>query len=155
MRAYREINSPLEHGNLLGTYDYAAPEYFQGYPGTFSSDLYSIGVICYEMLAGKLPYGGPLSAKAIKRARYIPANRINPEVPAWVDGAIEKAVQLNPKRRYDALSEFVADLSTPNANLVKESQPILERNPVAFWRALSIVLMLSNLIVLYLYVKNI
>ena len=151
----QEINSPLEHGNLLGTYDYAAPEYFQGYPGTFSSDLYSIGVICYEMLAGKLPYGGPLSAKAIKRARYTPANRINPEVPAWVDGAIEKAVQLNPKRRYDALSEFVADLSTPNASLVKESQPILERNPVAFWRALSIVLMLSNLIVLYLYVKNI
>ncbi len=150
----QEINSPLEHGNLLGTYDYAAPEYFQGYPGSFSSDLYSIGVICYEMLTGKLPYGGPLSAKAIKRVRYIPANRINPEVPAWVDGAIEKAVQLNPRRRYEALSEFVADLSTPNPSLIKESQPIMERNPIAFWRGLSIILMLSNLIFIYMYVKN-
>lgn len=151
----KEISSPIEHGGLLGTYDYAAPEYFQGYPGTFSSDLYSLAAITYEMLTGKLPYGTPLSARAIKRVRYIPANQVSPEVPAWIDGALEKALQLNPKLRYNALSEFVADLSKPNPDLVRSSQPIMERNPLAFWKGLSVVLLLLNIVLLWLYFSKV
>ncbi len=150
----QEIDSPIEHGALLGTYDYAAPEYFQGYPGTFSSDLYSIGAIAYEMLTGKLPYGGPLSARAIKRVRYIHANQINPEVPAWVDGALEKALQLNPRQRYGALSEFVADLSKPNPALIKQHKPLLEKNPIGFWKTVAALLFISNLILIYLYLNT-
>ena len=146
----QEIAAPVTRGNLLGTYDYAAPEYFQGYPGTPSSDLYSLGVIAYEMLTGKLPYGSPLSARAIKRVRYIPARQINPDVPVWIDGALEKATQLNPAFRYRALSEFLADLSTPNNALIKDAQPLMERNPIAFWRGLAIGLFILNLYLLFL-----
>ncbi len=146
----QEVSSPIQRGELLGTYDYAAPEYFEGYPGTHQSDIYSLGVIVYEMLCGHLPYGGPLSAKAVKKARYIPAKQINPEVPAWIDGALEKATQLNPKLRYSTMSEFVADLTKPNAEVVKSMQPLMERNPVALWRSVSIGLAISNIVLLYL-----
>jgi serine/threonine protein kinase len=146
----QEINTPIERGELLGTHDYAAPEYFQGHPGSVQSDLYSIGVIAYEMLTGKLPYGGPLNARSLRRAEYIPARHINPEIPAWVDGALEKAVQLNPAQRYEVMSEFITDLATPNPSLIKEGQPLLQRNPIAFWRGLTIFMLLINLLLLYL-----
>ncbi|MBI3772108.1 MAG: bifunctional protein-serine/threonine kinase/phosphatase [Gammaproteobacteria bacterium] len=150
----QEINTPIEHGELLGTYDYAAPEYFQGYPGTVHSDLYSIGVIAYEMLTGKLPYGGPLSARSLRRVSYIPARHINSEIPAWIDGALEKALHLNPSQRYAVMSEFITDLATPNPTLIKEGQPLLHRNPIAFWRGLSIMLLLINLVLLYLITRK-
>ncbi len=146
----QEIDSPIGHGNLLGTYDYAAPEYFQGFPGTTASDLYSVAAITYEMLTGKLPYGGPLSPRAIKRVRYVPAQQVNAEVPAWIDGALEKSTQLNPKLRHAVMSEFITDLSKPNPVLVKEAQPLMERNPVAFWRSIAILMLLINLVLLYL-----
>lgn len=147
----QEIDTPIARGELLGTYDYAAPEYFQGYPGSERSDLYAIGVIAYEMLTGKLPYGGPLSARSLRRVSYISANHLNPDIPAWVDGALEKAVQLNPRHRYAAMSEFLGDLSVPNPVLVKEGQPLLQRNPVAFWRGLSVLLLVLNVLLLYLH----
>ncbi len=150
----QEVASPIQHGELLGTYDYAAPEYFQGYPGTPRSDLYSLGVIVYEMLTGKLPYGGPLSERKLKKVKYIPARKYNPSVPAWVDGAIEKAVQINPKLRYEAMSEFVTDLSKPNPSLVKENQPLLERDPTGFWRALAVGSLLLNVVLLYLWLAG-
>ncbi len=146
----QEINAPIIRGELLGTQDYAAPEYFQGYPGTVHSDLYSIGVIAYEMLTGNLPYGGPLSARSLLRVSYTPAPHLNPDIPVWIDGALEKAVQLNPTQRYEVMSEFITDLSTPNPALIKVGQPLLQRNPIAFWRGLAIILLLIDLVLLYL-----
>ena len=146
----QEINTPIERGALLGTYDYAAAEYFEGYPGSNRSDLFSIGVMAYEMLTGKLPYGKPLSKRALKQVRYIPARQINPSIPVWVDAALEKAVQLNPALRYEHMSELMADLAKPNSELIKNEQPLLQRNPVGFWRGLAIALLILNMILLYL-----
>src|SRR5204863_1115252 len=52
-----ELAAPLERSSILGTLQYTAPEYFVGDPGTERSDLYSLGVIAYQMLSGRLPYG--------------------------------------------------------------------------------------------------
>ncbi len=150
----QEINAPIIRGELLGTQGYAAPEYFQGYPGTVQSDLYSIGVIAYEMLTGQHPYGGPLSARSLQKVSYLSSSHINPDIPVWIDGALEKAVQINPAHRYDVMSEFITDLSTPNPTLIKAGQPLLERNPIAFWRGLSIILFVINLILIYIIKKG-
>jgi len=144
----QEIASPLRHDHPLGTLDYAAPEYFRGYAGTYKSDIYSLGAITYEMLTGHLPYGGPLSARALKKARYHPAVQHNPEVPAWVDGALQKAVHKQPQSRYDTLSEFTYDLSHPNPAFLRESAPLLERDPTAFWRSLALLEALALLLLL-------
>jgi len=146
----QEISKPIERNQLLGTLDYAAPEYFEGYTGTHQSDIYSIAVITYEMLCGKLPYGQPLSLNILKRVKYEPAKTHNTDIPAWIDGALEKGTLLDPKRRYQTLSEFMMDLSKPNPELTKfGGASLLEKNPTGFWKAMTIILLLSNLALLY------
>lgn len=149
-----EIASPIERGNLLGTVDYAAPEYFRGDSGTYGSDIYSLGAITYEMLTGNLPYGGPLSKRNINRVSYHSAREARTDLPAWLDGTLKKAVNKNPQRRYTVLSEYIYDLTHPNETLAKtESVPLLEGNPVAFWQGFSILLIVLNIVLIYLLSK--
>jgi len=146
----QEISKPIERNQLLGTLDYAAPEYFEGYSGTHQSDIYSIAVMTYEMLCGKLPYGQPLSENNLKRVKYQSSKLINREIPAWIDGALEKGVLIDPKRRYQTLSEFMFDLSKPNPELAKlGGVSLLDKNPVFFWKGMTIILLMCNLALLY------
>lgn len=136
-----ETQTVLQHNHIVGTASYSAPEYFQGETGTNRSDIFSLGVIAYEMFTGHLPYGEIQPEQvAKKRFTYSPARWHNPAVPDWVDAALEKATHPNPEKRYALLSEFVADLTLPNTSLIAEGQtrPLLERNPVAFWRGVAL-----------------
>lgn len=137
--------------DILGTLQYAAPEYFIGEAGCRQSDFFSLGVIAYQMLTGKLPYGTQVS-KARTRAqqrklKYISALTFNPKVPGWVDGVLKKATQPDPFRRYDSLSEFTADLRAPNKALLSDRHmPIAQRNPVVFWQSIAAALALVCLL---------
>lgn len=145
-----EIVTPLKRDNRLGTRHYTAPEYLQGYPASTRSDIFSLGVLSYEMLTGKLPYDSELTVRNLGRVHYQPARARNPEVPAWMDAALQKAVTLDTEQRHGLLSEFVHDISQPNAALLSEAlPPLLERNPVAFWRGLAIVLLLIDLLLIF------
>ncbi len=146
-----EITTPLERDNVLGTRNYTAPEYLRGHGGSNRSDIYSLGVITYEMLCGKLPYPKELTERNLNRVKYVSIREHNKAIPAWVDGALMKAVAINPERRHSLLSEFVYDLSHPNANYTRlDQQPLIERNPVAFWRTLAIIFMLTTIAALAL-----
>lgn len=150
-----DISTPVERRELLGTKHYTAPEYLLGRPGTAQSDLFSLGCIVYQMLTGKLPYGDKLAGvrdqRGMNRLGYRPVSETISDIPLWVDKAIRKAVQLSPESRYEAMSEFESDLVKPNPDYLREEQPpLLQRNPIGFWRALSILLLLSNLVLLYL-----
>ncbi len=138
--------TPLdEQSQILGTVQYSAPEYFLGEGGTTRSDLFSLGVIIYQMLTGRLPYGAEVAKSRTRSAqsslRYDSALHEDRDIPAWIDGVLRKAVHPNPAKRYGELSEFLFDLRHPNAAfLSKTRQPLLDRNPVAFWRGLSLLL---------------
>lgn len=125
-----------------GTADYSAPEHLLGTRPSSLSDLYSLGVIVYEMLTGHLPYGrGLKSAKQIARARYLPATTRRKDLPDWIDAALEQAVHLSPHRRTEALSAFVENLRKRNTGLrMAGDRPLLERNPLLFWKSVSFIL---------------
>ncbi|MGA9268210.1 MAG: bifunctional protein-serine/threonine kinase/phosphatase [Rhodomicrobium sp.] len=138
--------------SFAGTVGYAAPEYFRGEPPTTRSDIYSLGVIAYELLTGHLPYGrGFASAKDVDRLDYRPARRFRKDLPVWVDAAIEEAVRKNPQRRTGVLSAFVEDLRKPNPSLMTSGfVPLMERDPVSVWRVFVILLAVLNILLLYL-----
>ena len=146
-----EITTPLERDNILGTRHYTAPEYLRGHGGSNRSDIYSLGVITYEMLCGKLPYPKELTERNMNKLSYFSIRDHNKDIPAWIDGALMKAVAIKPERRHSLLSEFVYDLSHPNAKYTRHNQqPLIERNPVAFWRALAIIFMFTTIMALVL-----
>ncbi len=145
-----EIYVPLETNNLLGTINYTAPEYHLGAPGSNRADIFSLGVIAYELLTGRLPYGKEMTAKNIKRMHYHPIKHYNPEIPLWVDKAIEKAVSINPEKRFGKLSEFVYALNHPDSSLVsKEYVPLIKRDPVRVWQGISLILLIINFVLMY------
>jgi len=150
--------TPLEakNENVLGTLNYTAPEYHLGQRGTIKSDIYSLGVITYEMLNNALPFGRDIPEKPDKiklsKLRYVPSFHKNSMVPQWIDGALKKATAISPQLRYETLSEFLYDLKKPNQEFLKSADtlPLIERNPLRFWKGVSAILLLLNVFLAYL-----
>lgn len=150
-----EIDSPIAQINMLGAEQYAAPEYYLGEHGSPCSDIFSLGVIVYQMLCGKLPYGAAVprtrTRAAQRKLRYESLLTDESDIPAWVDDAIRKAVEPDPNDRYAELSEFVYDLHHPNqAFLNKTRPPLIERHPVMFWKTVSFVLFFALIVLVAL-----
>jgi len=130
---------------FAGAMQYSAPELYLGQPATRQSDLYSLGVIAYQLLTGGLPYGPRVAHASTRQAqrklRYIPASELNPDIPEWVDAALARAVAIEPRRRYEELSEFIYDLANPNPSLPSpEPRPLVQRNPLLLWQAIAVLL---------------
>jgi len=145
----QEISTPVERIDLLGTKNYTAPEYLLGSEGSNRSDIFSLGVIVYEMLTGELPYGEKLNRelnwRTINQIQYTRAIQHNPMIPLWLDGALKKAVKIDYRLRYDTFSEFFFDLTHPNPDFMKYSAPLLERDPATFWKVMSAFLFAANI----------
>ena len=140
-----EIVTPFEQINLLGAVLYAAPEYFLGEAGNSRSDIYSLGVITYQMLSGRFPYGTQVPKSRTRAAQrklvYQSVLSEEREIPVWIDEAIRKAVHPNPEERYEELSEFIYDLHHPSqAFLIRTRPPLIERNPLVFWKSVAFLL---------------
>ncbi|WP_419763760.1 MAG: protein kinase domain-containing protein [Arcobacter sp.] len=145
-----EINTFIEQENLLGTALYSAPEYFLGEEGSSKSDIFSLGAIAYQMLSGKLPYGVQVARSKTKSAQNrLKYTTLYPDFPRWIDGAIKKALNINPNERYSELSEFIFDLKHPNKKFLnKKAPPIIEKNPVIFWQSVSLIFLLIIVLLL-------
>ncbi len=147
-----ELKLPVGEHGPLGTAGYTAPELLEGARPDKRQDIFSLGVITYEMLTGRLPYGKPLeSARQARRAQYVPARRHNRQVPVWVDRALKQAVARNPARRYQLMSEFLRDLTRPNPRFAEDSgAPLIERDPEAFWKWLALISIAINFLLVIL-----
>ncbi|NIA52157.1 bifunctional protein-serine/threonine kinase/phosphatase [Massilia sp. TW-1] len=139
-----EMAPHAEDWTLQGAALYAAPEYFLGEHGTVRSDVFALGVLTYLMLTGELPYGVEIPRAAQRKLVYRSARDHDPGIPAWVDAALRKALQIDPRRRYEDVSEFVYDLHHPNGAFLEQRRtPLIERSPLLFWKAMSFTLVLA------------
>jgi eukaryotic-like serine/threonine-protein kinase len=100
-------------GRVLGTTDYVSPEQALGQPVTGQSDLYSLGIVLYEMLTGEVPFRGETPvAVAMRHVRdQVPdVQRLRPEVSAATASVVDRAVAKDLARRYPDARSMVADL---------------------------------------------
>ena len=150
-----ENDSVLAETVPQGTLNYIAPETLLSLHADQQSDLFSLGVITYEMLCGQLPYKPmPISVvnahnfnvKHNKKSqydysqwKYRSIRQFRTDLPFWLDMVLSKATQADPKLRMQAFSELKADLSKPTDSAFDDykNQPILQRNPVLFWQGIS------------------
>lgn len=147
-----ESAPPMDRDDILGTVQYTAPEYFLGEATSPRSDLFSLAVIAYQMLSGKLPYGAAAARARTKaqfrKLKYRPLHDGNPAIPEWIDGVLKTALQPDPYKRQEALSEFLFDLRHPNSKYSENATPLIERNPLVFWKGVSLVLAIVLLVVM-------
>lgn len=140
-----EAAPAIDPNEILGTLQYTAPEYLLGDGGTAQSDVFSLGVIAYELLTGRLPYGAGM-ARARTRAqqrRQLYRSALDDEraIPAWVDEVLKKSLHPDPLKRFREPVEFAYALRHPAATGASVSRkPLIESNPLFFWKTLSLIL---------------
>jgi eukaryotic-like serine/threonine-protein kinase len=109
-----------EAGSIMGTAQYLSPEQARGAPVTASSDLYSVGIVLYEMLTGKVPFSGDSAIEiAMKHLneRPKPPSKVRPEIPEELDHVVLRALAKAPEDRYQTAEEFAEDLHRVEAGL--------------------------------------
>jgi serine/threonine-protein kinase len=103
-----------EEGSIIGTAQYLSPEQAQGAPVTPASDLYSVGIVLYELLTGTVPFGGETPVElAMKHLSKVPEppSHIRPKVPRDLDFVVMRALAKAPAERYQSADEMDADLA--------------------------------------------
>lgn len=107
-------NELTQTNSVMGSVHYLPPEQANGSGATIKSDIYSLGILMFELLTGKLPFKGENAVEiAIKQMRdQIPSVcAINPEIPQSIENIILKACAKNPKNRYENVLEMHDDIS--------------------------------------------
>jgi serine/threonine-protein kinase len=113
------VSEITQTGSVLGTAQYLSPEQAQGLEVTARSDLYSIGVILYEALTGRLPFEGDSAvAVALKQVseRPRPPSELNPAIPRALDAVVLRAMAKDPANRFASADEFIAALDAAEAD---------------------------------------
>lgn len=160
-RAHRVTFSNLTA--TLGTPDYMAPEQIEGQRGDIRTDIYALGIILYEMLAGKPPYSGdtPLAVMA-QHLNSSPQrlDRVAPKVPPELAAIVARCLQRSPEARYADMGELIADLKNPQrANLALLETPEPKTGPgilqtQTFWGILLGMGLMAVLILLALFLQT-
>ena len=114
------VSDMTETGSIMGTAHYLSPEQAQGHAVGPASDLYAIGIVLYEMLAGRVPFDGDsavtVALKQVSEAP-VPPSVHNPAVPPELDAIVLRAIEKDPSDRFADASEFGSTLAELGAHL--------------------------------------
>jgi serine/threonine-protein kinase len=142
-----------ETGSIMGTAQYLSPEQAQGHPVDSRADLYSIGIVLYELLTGALPFDAESAVTiALKQVTEdpIPPMQLNPEVSPALDSVVMRALRKDPAERFQSADEFIAALESALAGGYAETVAVAE-DPVAAlveedrrnWRRIAVIVVVA------------
>ena len=115
-----DVEGVTQAGTVLGTSDYIAPEQASGQPVDAQTDVYSLGVVLYELLSGDVPFAGDnFVAVAMKHVNEVAPSllEVRADVPRRVANAIDRALEKDPERRFPSMDAFAAELESCLAEL--------------------------------------
>lgn len=122
----RKSDVKTQTGMLLGSPRYMSPEQILGRPVDHRSDLFSLGVVLYEMAAGTVPFSGADMNQLmfqVVNADPVPPTRVTPSAPELLDFIVAKALEKDPENRYQSGAEMAADLRLCAASMPDSQQP--------------------------------
>jgi hypothetical protein len=97
------------HGGVVGTAEYMSPEQVQGLETDARSDIYSLGIMLYEMLTGRAPFSGKSEYESMRlhiESAPLPPTALVPNIPAYIENGITRALAKNPNDRFQTAADF-------------------------------------------------
>jgi len=132
--------------DIPGTPAYMAPEMFDGEAGNEATDIYALGVTMFRAFTGEFPYGNADATGRPRRDRPTPLSALRPDLPAWLQAALGRAIARDPADRFRDMAEFAVEMEAGPARAPLEPprpRTLLERNPVLFWQGVAALLALA------------
>ena len=126
-----------QSGAFIGTPSYASPEQLLGQPVGFASDIFSLGVLLYELATGRHPFGGTDSVVTIARVLqgdFEDASTVNADVLPAFDRILRRCMQKNPADRYAGMNDLLADLRVFSSGSATKPPPPLRSRALFWWR---------------------
>ena len=121
------------HGTVIGTMDYVSPEYITRGVLDIRLDIYSIGVIAYEMVTGTTPFHSEDFIETLSRRASMdpePPIRLNPSCPRGLSDIVMKAIHRDPEHRYQSAFEMLEDLENVSLESTEDSDSYQEEDPL-------------------------
>jgi serine/threonine protein phosphatase PrpC len=135
--------------DVPGTAGYMAPEMFAGDPGNEATDIYALGVTIFRAFTGEFPYGNPDATSSPRRGRPTALCALRPDLPAWLQSALARAIAIDPTERFRDMNEFAVEMETGPARAplaVPRPRTLYERAPLRFWQGVAALLALALLL---------
>src|ERR1700686_2597513 len=132
--------------DIPGTLGYMAPEMLAGEPGNEATDIYALGVTMFRTFAGEFPYGNLNAFSPPRRTRPIPLGELRPDLPAWLQTPLARAVATDPNERFRDMNEFAMEMEQGPVRAplaVRRPLTLYERSPLRFWQGVSALLALG------------
>jgi serine/threonine protein kinase len=129
--------------DIPGTPAYMAPEMFDGEPGNEATDIYALGVTIFRAFAGEFPYGNIDATSPPRRDRPTPLSTLRPDLPAWLQATLGRALAADPAKRFHDMIEFAVEMEAGPSRApiaVQRPRTLYERNPVRFWQGVAALL---------------
>jgi serine/threonine protein phosphatase PrpC len=141
-------------GEIPGTQAYMAPEMFAGEAGNEATDIYALGVTMFRAFTGEFPYGNLDATSPPRRNRPRDFCALRPDLPAWLEAAITRAIAVGPAGRFHDMTEFALEMEAGPARAptaIHRPRTLYERAPLQVWQGLAALLALALLMSLLVH----
>jgi serine/threonine protein phosphatase PrpC len=140
--------------NIPGTVAYMAPEMGDGEPGNETTDVYALGVTMFRAFTGEYPYANADAMSPPRRTRPQRFSELRPDLPAWVEAALGRAIAIDPAQRFHDMTEFAQEFEAGPARAASglgRPRTLYERAPLRVWQGISALLALALLASLFMH----